>query len=743
MTPLITRRLRTIAVIVLCTLPILVAGDEGMWTFDNPPLKVLKERYGFAPTQTWLDHLREASVRFNDGGSGSFVSADGLVLTNHHVARGQLQKVSTEQKNYAANGFYARTPADEIKCPDLELNVLMSLENVTALVQGAIKTGLSDRDALQARRAEIARIEKESLDRTGLRSDVVTLYQGGEYWLYRYKRYTDIRIVFAPEEQTAFFGGDPDNFTYPRYDLDFAIFRVYDEGKPVRPAHYLKWNNRPVSDGELVFVSGHPGSTSRQNTVAQLEYARDVTMPATLTFLKNRLAALRAYAKNGQEAQREADDLIFGLENARKAYEGEYGGLKDRDVMAKKEAEERDLRAAVQARPELSAAFGGAWDVIADALQKAGSTFKTRFYSSVTRSQAALPGLALTIVQYVTEVAKPDAERLPGFHDAQLESLRFELLSPAPVYPDMDTALLASWLQEGLTALGPDDPVHPTILGGRDPADLARELIDGTKVGDPAVRQGAPRRRPRGGRRVDRSADRARRGTRSVRPRTAGVDGNQRRRRRCTAASEKIGRARFAIYGKSVSPDATFTLRLSYGTVKGYPMNGTLAPRRTTLFGLYDRASGLLRQAAVQSAPPLRRAPESPRSLDAGQFRVHRRHHRRQLRIAGRQPRGRTGRPHLRRQHREPGRDVRLQRGEQPGRRGVHVVYQGGPDEAVRRGAARGCARRARRPRWRAYARREEGRKPGSESRLHPRRVSAPAWCRAARPPAARYWPGA
>jgi hypothetical protein len=595
-------RTRVLALAVLCTVPLLVAADEGMWTFDNPPLKLLKERYGFTPSQAWLDHLRESSVRFNDGGSGAFVSPDGLVLTNHHVARGQLQKVSTAEKNYAANGFYARTPGEEVKCPDLELNVLMSMENVTTRVQSAVKPGMTDRDALEARRAEMARIEKENLDKTGLRSDIVTLYQGGEYWLYRYKKYTDIRVVFAPEEQAAFYGGDPDNFTYPRYDLDFAIFRVYENGQPVRPAHYLKWNTRGAADGELVFVSGHPGSTSRLNTVAQLEYARDMTMPAMLAFLRNRLATLRAYAKTGPEAQRQADDLIFGLENAFKAYSGEYAGLQDKTVMARKQADERALRAAVDARADLRAAYGDAWDVIAQAMQKAGTTFKTRFFSNIARSQAGLPAQAITLVQYVTEVAKPDAQRLPGFHDAQLESLRFELLSPAPIYPAMDVALLTSWLQEGLAALGPDSEYVKLALGGRAPTDVAREAIEGTKIGDPAVRKSVLE----GGRKaVEASSDPlivlARKLDPMVRQQQVWMEGNV--DGPLQAAGERIGRARFAVYGKSVSPDATFTLRLSYGTVKGYPMNGTMAPPRTTLFGLYDRSLGFFNKEPFNLPP--------------------------------------------------------------------------------------------------------------------------------------------
>ncbi|MCJ7503354.1 MAG: S46 family peptidase, partial [Acidobacteriia bacterium] len=246
-------------------------AEEGMWTFDNPPLKLLQQRYGFTPTREWLEHVRLSSVRFNDGGSGSFVSPHGLTLTNHHVALGQLQKVSTPQKDYVKDGFYARTSAEELKCLDLELNVLISMEDVTARVQGAVKKGMSEEEALKARKAESAKIAKESLESTGLRSDVVSLYNGGEYWLYRYKKYTDIRLVFAPEQQIAFFGGDPDNFTYPRYDLDFALFRVYENGRPIESKHYLKWSARGAADGELVFVSGHPGSTDRLTTVAGLE----------------------------------------------------------------------------------------------------------------------------------------------------------------------------------------------------------------------------------------------------------------------------------------------------------------------------------------------------------------------------------------------------------------------------------------------------------------------------------------
>src|SRR5437773_820687 len=308
--------------VLAASLAVTAAADEGMWTFDNPPVKQLKDKYNFTPAEQWLDHIRLSSVRFNDGGSGSFVSPNGLVITNHHVALGQLQKISNGQRDYVKDGFYAKTQAEELKAPDLELNVLISMENVTSRVQGAVKPGMTEKQALDARKAEQAKIQKESLDKTGLRSDVVSLYQGGEYWLYRYKKYTDVRIAFAPEQQAAFFGGDPDNFTYPRHDLDFAIFRVYENGQPIRSDQYLKWNAKGAADQELVFVTGHPASTDRDDTVAELETERDVIYPANLKVVRRRIAALRRYSSLGAEQARQANSRIFGLENALKAYTG-------------------------------------------------------------------------------------------------------------------------------------------------------------------------------------------------------------------------------------------------------------------------------------------------------------------------------------------------------------------------------------------------------------------------------------
>jgi len=563
-----------------------VLPDEGMWTFHNPPLQQLKERYGFTPTPEWLDHLRLASVRFNDGGSGSFVSPNGLVLTNHHVARGQLQKISSAEKDYVKDGFYARTAVEEIKCPDLELNVLIAMENVSARVAGVMQKNMNDKQALAARTAEIAQIEKESTAATGLRSDVIKLYNGGEYWVYRYKKYTDVRLVFAPEQQIAFYGGDPDNFTFPRHDLDMTIFRVYENDKPVESKHYLKWNSPGAAEGELVFVSGHPGSTNRLQTVAQLEYQRDNSYPYRLKTYKRRLGVLKRYAAQGVEQARQAQGQIFSTENALKAWTGEYNGLLDKNIFAKKQKEENEFRAQVLANSEWRKAYGEAWQMLARA-EKKYSEMETQFRFRALRG-SRMASLASTIAKYVAEVKKPDAERLDGFHEAQLSSLQLSLFSPAPVYLQLEEALLADALQESLEHLGSNDPFIKLVLNGRPSAEVAKELIANTKLGDPALRKSLVE----GGETALASSNDA------LMVLARKLDPMHRELGRWyldnvgsieAAAGEKIGKALFAVYGKSKNPDANFTLRLSYGAVKGYSMNGTLAPTKTTIYGLYDR----------------------------------------------------------------------------------------------------------------------------------------------------------
>ncbi|HKE33284.1 MAG TPA: S46 family peptidase [Candidatus Angelobacter sp.] len=563
------------------------SADEGWWTFDNPPSKQLQERYGFTPTQEWLDHLRLSCVRLNDGGSGAFVSPHGLLLTNHHVARSQLQKNSSPQHDYLRDGFYAAAQEQEMKSPDLEVNVLVSLENVTARIQDALKNITDEKKALAARKEIIAQIERQSLQSTGLRSDIVILYQGGEYWLYRYKKYTDVRLVFAPEQQIAFFGGDPDNFSFPRYDLDMAIFRVYENGKPIASTNYLHWNAKGAADGELVFMAGHPGSTSRLHTMAQILAERDVIDPIVLSSARQRISVMKQYAAQGPEQARQAQSRIFGLENGVKSTQGGYNALLDPHLIAAKQAAESDFRKRVESKPEWHTEFGGAWDAIAAAESKLSSMIKPQYFRQL---DSQLAGLALTIVRYVTEIKKPDGERLAGFHESELDSLRFSLFSPAPISKEMDQARLSGALAESLAQLGSDDEWVKTVLEGRSPDTVAAQLIQGTQLSDPKFRKTL----------VDGGEAAVATSTDPMIALARKIDPVARKMLKLyedqvqsvtQSAGEKLGRARFLVYGNSVYPDGTFTLRLSYGRVAGYPMNGTKAPYKTTFYGLYDRAA--------------------------------------------------------------------------------------------------------------------------------------------------------
>lgn len=573
--------------VLLLLLPLLMVAayaDEGMWTFDNPPVKLLQERYGFTPTQEWLDHVRLASVRFMDGGSGAFVSSNGLVMTNHHVAVGQLQKLSTEERDLVATGFLAATPDDELKCPDLELNVLLSMENVTESVLAAVTSDMNESEALAARDAEIARIEKQSLQETGLRSDVVKLYHGGEYWLYRYQKYTDIRLVFAPERQAAYFGGDSDNFTYPRYDLDVTFFRVYEDGEPLASKHYLTWNSQGAAEDELVFVSGNPGSTHRLHTFSQLEFLRDEYYPLILNYIDQRIDALQEFSRRGSEQERRALVQIFYLENAKKALTGEHKGLHNERLMTKRRQDEADFRKKIGSNQDWFAAYGDAWSGIDAVVAKQRETVNQSFY----RKLRGLPATALKLVRFVTEIEKPDEARLDGYHEAQVPAMKFKLLSPAPVYLDIEQVNLATALQLALQDLGPHDPFLKKVLDGRSPDVAAQAIIANTKLGQADFRKSLLQ----GGREaIEASNDPLITVIRELDPMLREWEAWRRRNIESVLASatERIAQARFAAYGKAVYPDATFTLRLSYGAVKGYPMNGTKAPSKTTLYGLYDR----------------------------------------------------------------------------------------------------------------------------------------------------------
>jgi hypothetical protein len=576
-----------------------VLADEGMWLFNASPLKQLKEKYRFEPTQQWLEHLQKASVRFNSGGSGSLVSANGLVITNHHVGADTLQKISDAQHNYLRDGFYARKQTDEIKSADLELNVLVSIEDVTARVNSAVNSGMSPDAAASARQNVIAQIEKESKDKTGLRSDVVTLYQGNAYHLYRYKRYDDVRLVFAPEQQIAFYGGDPDNFEYPRFDLDICIFRVYENGQPARVDNFLKWNPRGPSDGELTFVSGSPGKTDRQLTLDEQADTRDRFLPYLLRMFNRREVLELAYGARSFENARRARDDLFGDQNNRKRYNGYLAGLLDPQIWSALQAREQKLRDAIARDPKLRS-ISTAYDRIKNAqteIAKVASLYnyleierpKTTTYRPPRAFVGNLFKYARLLIRAVDERAKPNGERIPEFRDSARESLELELFSTEPVYDDYEILRQTDSLTDLASQFGADDPIVKKVLAGKSPHACAAELVGGTKLKDVAVRKDLYAK--------DATALQAAHDPMIDLARL--VDGPGREARKVYDAQEEIkkqayseiAKARFAIEGTSSYPDATFTLRLSYGTVRGYEQDGKQIPAFTDFAGLYQRSA--------------------------------------------------------------------------------------------------------------------------------------------------------
>jgi hypothetical protein len=592
---LMKRLLSALFVLALLTAGLAGFADEGMWTFDNVPRTLIKQKYGFEVTDQWLEHVRMASVRVGNGGSGSFVSPEGLLFTNQHVGRGQVTKLSTPDRNLVRDGFYAPTREQELKCPDLEINVLVSYEDVTKRIQGAVKSGATDQEAADQRRGEIAALEKECGSSTGLKCEVVTLYSGGEYWLYRNKKYTDLRLVFVPEEQIAYFGGDYDNFTYPRWNFDITFFRAYENGAPAKTEHFLKWSATGAAEGELVFAPGYPGSTARLLTVAQLRYQRDVGNPLQKQVWTSRADALAHYAKLGPEQDRRSSAGRLGLSNSMKRLVGQQDGLLNPRIFQKKEHDEAAFRAKIASNPEWEKTYAPAFDQITAVYAELPKYAKRLAFSSLSAS--GLAGMASTLVRYSDEAPKPSTQRLPEFADARLEGLKFSLQSSAPIYLDMEEAQLAGWLDDAQAVLGATDPFVKAALGGQPATTVVKAVMAATRLAEVATRkaliEGGPAM-------IKASDDPLVALARRVEPIIRELRAWQEEKVQSVeaAAGTKIAQARFAVYGKNAYPDANFNLRLEYGTVMGYEEDTTLVPYKTTFYGLYERA------AAFNEKPP-------------------------------------------------------------------------------------------------------------------------------------------
>ena len=570
------------ALLALILSAVLAVADEGMWPYNSFPKSKVKAKYKFDPTQAWLDHLRLASVKF-PGGSGSFVSPDGLIFTNHHIGRGCTHNVSTPEHDYMKEGFYAKTRDTEPKCPGLEVMTLQDIKDVTNEVEAAAKPGMNDAEAGAAQRTEIAKLEKECTDNEhAIRCDVVTLYSGGMYHLYKYKRYTDVRLVMAPEYDIAFFGGDPDNFTYPRYDLDITFLRAYEDGKPAVIKDFLPFTVKNIKENDPIFVSGHPGSTGRLQTMAQLEFQRDVSFPYRLKVLDTMVKAVLAYGEKSEENRRAVENLLFGAQNSYKAINGYQSGLLDKNVMASKAAAEKSLREAVMKDPEMAKKYGAAWDAIATAIQWQKDNFDRINFMTET----GIPGRLAASARALVRLADMPADQRP--HGPM--SPEQTVLSTTPI--DMGLERLQLQLAfEGMQAkLGANDPFVVTVLAGKSPADRVEELLSTSKLADLAVRKELL---DGGKAAVEASTDPFIVLMRKIDPDARAIRKDY--EDKVTSVVRRngglIAKARFKLYGAEIPPDATGTLRLSYGVTKGYQENGKKVPYFTTIGDAFDYAA--------------------------------------------------------------------------------------------------------------------------------------------------------
>jgi V8-like Glu-specific endopeptidase len=586
---------RLLLAVFLVATGALLAADEGMWTFDNFPRDVVQKKYGVRVTDQWLNTIQRSIVRLETGCTASFVSAEGLVLTNHHCVSTCLADNSSAENDLLAGGFMAATRDREIRCQGAQASVLVDTQNVTPTVTAAIGK-VPPGQVATIRNQTLTRLETECEEASKtsgspLACEAVTLYQGGQYWIYKYKRYEDVRLAFAPEHGIAAFGGDPDNFQFPRWCLDMSLLRVYENGKPAATPTHLNVNWNGAADGEPTFVAGHPGTTERLRTVAQLKTQRDLVLPFWLIRYAELRGRLIQYSKTDEEAARTAMDYLGSIENSLKVRRVQQMSLLDDRMMAQKEAEEQKLRAAV-AKDNSLASARDAWDIIAKAEQRNREIHVPWVWTEGAAGfNSDLFFIARQLVRAAEERTKPNEQRLREYTEGGLPQLRAALEAKTPVYPEFEQVKLSFSLERMREYLGPDHQIVKSVLGSKSPDERAKELIEGSDLADPAVRI----KLFEGGRAaVDASKD----------PMIAlakMVDAESRRLRTIVeneidgpsrVAQQAIAQARFKVYGTNLYPDATFTLRLSYGAVSGWVENGMKVEPFTRLDRLYERATG-------------------------------------------------------------------------------------------------------------------------------------------------------
>lgn len=590
--------MRSNLVLAVCALALMAANpakaDEGMWTFDAFPKAKMQAKYGFAPDQAWLNRVQQSAVRLTSGCSASFVSNQGLILTNWHCVSDCVANLSSATNDYGLNGFLATALTDEKKCPGIEAEVLVSITDVTGKVKAATD-GVALANVAQARTAAIARLEEEACagtDKEKFRCDIISLFRGGQYKVYKYRTYNDVRLAFSPENAMGFFGGDPDNFNFPRFNLDGAFLRAYENNAPVATPSHLPWTTETPKDGDVVFVAGNPGSTQRLRTTSQLKFERDYVLHTRQLVRSELRGRLVQYRATGPEQKRSAEDQLFGVENSYKAQYGQQRALMDPQFFAIKEREEAELQSRVRANAALRREIGDPWKEIDDALVLQREMFlQNEFLEARAGSISSLYGQARLLVRMANERAKPLADRLAGFSDSGLANLERQILTEVPVYKDQEVIGLELWLSKAREFLTADDPAVKRLLGRESPEGLAARAIAGTKLDQKSERQALIT----GGKAaIEASTDPlivlARRAETDAR--AINVRMNREVNGKISNAAERIAKARFAVYGNSVYPDATFTLRLSYGQVKGWTHAGVTVPSTTTIAGYYERGTG-------------------------------------------------------------------------------------------------------------------------------------------------------